>query len=285
MWLTLPLVAALLAPSQPGGGLTVTNVRSTQGPFGGPRPAGPLLPGDMLFLAFDIGGVPVSPDGKATYTMEMVVKDAAGKPVYGDKPATKTDDVPLGGTTLPGMAYTFLGLEQPAGAYTLTLTVTDEKKRAATLVHPFVIAPKGLGIVTVGTSLDEQGRLAVPNAGFVGQTLVCHFNVVGFGRDDADRRPDAPKPQAGQPAPAKRGMQPNLVAQMVVTENGKPVLEKPAAVPVEGGLPEEEKMINLRYGVFLSRPGKFVLSLSVTDRVSKKTATYNLPLTAVASPN
>ncbi len=286
MWLTLPLAAALLAPAQPpaGGGLVLGNVRSTHGPFGGPRPAGPMLPGDMLFLAFDIGGVPVNPEGKATYTMAMSVKDAAGKEWFGEKPFTKTDDVPLGGTALPGIAYTFIGFEQPAGKYNLTLTVTDEKKRSSTFTHPFEVGGKALGIVSVGTSLDERGQVPVPNGGFVGQTLTCHFNVVGFGRDDADRRKDAPKPMAGQPAPPKRGMQPNVTAEMVVTEDGKPVVGKPAIVAVEGGLKEEEPVFNLRYAVFLSRPGKFVVTMTVTDRIANKTATYKLPLTAVPPP-
>ena len=288
MWLTLPLAVALVAPAQPptpaAGGLTLAHVRSTYGPFGGTRPPAPLLPGDLLFLAFDIGGITPTPDGKATYTMEMVVKDANGKLVFGEKPFTKADDLPLGGTTLPGIAYTFVGYEQPPGNYTLSLTVTDDAKRTAGFSHPFTVAPKGLGIVAVGTSLDERGQMPVPNGGFVGQTLTCHFSVVGFTRDDADKRKDAPKPVAGQPPPPKRGMQPNVEAEMVVTENGKPVLAKPALTSVEGGLKDEELAFNLRYAVPLTRPGKFVVTRTVTDRVTGKKAIYSLPLTAVPPP-
>lgn len=286
MWLTLPLAAAALAqtpttaPSPAGGGLTLSNVRSTYGPFGGTRPAGPMLPGDALFLAFDIGGITATADGKATYTMEMVVKDAAGKAVFQEKPFTKTDDVPLGGSTLPGIAYTFIGYEQPAGNYTLSLTVTDDKKRAQNFTHPFAIAPKGLGVVSVGTSLDPQGQMPVPNGGFVGQTLTCHFNVVGFARE---AKP-APKAAPGQPAPAAAGPQPNVEATMVVTENGRPVLAKPAVVTVEGGLKEDEPAFNLRYAVPLTRPGKFAVTMTVKDRISGKEATFTLPLTVVPPP-
>ena len=135
--------------------------------------------------------------------------------------------------------------------------------------------------MAVGTSLDERGQMPVPNGGFVGQTLTCHFSVVGFGRDDADKRPDAPK---ADPKAAKRGQQPNVVAEMVVTENGKPVLAKPAVTSVEGGLKDDEPAFNLRYAVPLTRPGKFVVTMSITDRVTKKTASYSLPLTAVPPP-
>ncbi len=284
MWLTLPLAAVLVVPAQPpaSGGLTLTHVRSTYGPFGGTRPPGPMLPGDLLFLAFDIGGVTTTSEGKATYTMEMVVKDASGKVWFGEKPFIKTDDIPLGGTTLPGIAYTFIGYEQPAGNYTLALTVTDDKKRSAGFSHPFTVAPKGLGIVAVGTSLDDRGQLPVPNGGFVGQTLTCHFSVVGFGRDDPARRPNAPK---ADPKAPKVGQQPNVQAEMVITENGKPTLAKPAVTSVEGGLKEDEPAFNLRYAVPLTRPGKFVVTLNITDRITGKKASYSLPLTVTSPPN
>ena len=287
MWLTLPLLAALVAPAQPpakppaAGGLTLTNVRSTFGPFGGTRPPAPMLPGDLLFLAFDIGGVNPTTEGKATYTMKMEVKDAAGKKWFGEEPFTKTDDIPLGGTSLPGIAFTFIGYDQPPGNYILTLAVTDEAKRSTGFSHPFIVAPKGLGVVAVGTSLDERGQMPVPNGGFVGQTLTCHFYVVGFGRDDPATRKGAAKLD---PKAAKPGPQPNAEVEMVVTENGKPVLAKPAVTTVEGGLKDDEPAFNLRYAVPLTRPGRFVVTMTVTDRVTGKKASFSLPLTAVPPP-
>ena len=279
MWLTVPLALSLLAPPE-AAGLTLTNVRSTFGPFGGTRPAGPLLPGDALFLAFDINGVAPNPDGKATYTMEMVVKDAAGKAVFGDKPTPKTDDVPLGGSVLPGIAFMFVGPDRPPGQYTLNLTVTDDKKQTGSFAHPFSVAPKGLGVVSVGTSLDDRGQVHVPNGGFVGQTLICHFYVVGFARQPKP----APKPVPGQPAPPAEGPQPNVEAVMTITENGKPVLAKPAVTSIDGGLKEDEPVFNLRYPVPLTRPGKFVVTMTVTDKISNKTASFSLPLTASPPP-
>jgi hypothetical protein len=273
----LPL--ALAAVAQPPG-LTLTNVRSTYGPFGSARPPGPLSPGDFLHLAFDINGVKVA-DGKATYTMAMVVKDAAGKAWYEDKPAQKTDFVPLGGSTLPGIAYTYIGFEQPPGNYTVTLTVSGDGSRPATITYPFTIAPKGLAIVSVGTSQDDRFQHPVPNGGFVGQTLVCHFNVVGFARDDADRRPGAPKPGPGV---AKQGLQPNVLAEMTFSESGKPLRDKPEAIPVEGGLAEDAPAFNLKYAVPLTRVGKFAITLTVTDRIVNKKATFTLPITVSPPP-
>ena len=57
--LTPLLLATALALGQvpapaPTGALTLSNVRSTYGELGGPRPLTPLLPGDVMFLGFDI---------------------------------------------------------------------------------------------------------------------------------------------------------------------------------------------------------------------------------------
>ena len=81
MWTPIVLVAAIaLAPAQaPSGELVLSNVRSSYGELGGARPASPLLPGDVLFVCFDIEGITIDPEGKVQYTMGMDILDKAGK--------------------------------------------------------------------------------------------------------------------------------------------------------------------------------------------------------------
>src|SRR5262245_22027514 len=119
MWTIVPLLAGLTlaagqAPVQPSspspGGLNLTNVRNTYGELGGARPEGPLLPGDVLFVAFDIEGIAIDPAGKVNYTMAMEVQDKDGKPIFKQDPADKSDFVPLGGPKLPARAFVTVGL-------------------------------------------------------------------------------------------------------------------------------------------------------------------------------
>ena len=90
MWTTLSLAAAFaLTAAQPpaAGDLTLSNVRRVYGELGGTRPDAPLLPGDVLTLAFDIEGITVTDDGKAAYTMAMDTLDKSGKTWFKQDPA------------------------------------------------------------------------------------------------------------------------------------------------------------------------------------------------------
>src|SRR5215213_8440061 len=101
MWSSVALAAALaLAPAQPGG-LQLTNVRLTVGELGPARTSTKVLPGDVLFIAYDIDGLSVDKEGKAVYTMGMDVTDATNRTVFKQdpQPADKAlnEVLPLGG--------------------------------------------------------------------------------------------------------------------------------------------------------------------------------------------
>ena len=98
MFGTLAAAAALaVAPAQ-AGALNLTNVRTPYGELGAVRTDNRYLPGDFFFLAFDMDGLAVSPEGKVSYTMMVEVTDKAGKPVFKqDKPAENDEFIVLGG--------------------------------------------------------------------------------------------------------------------------------------------------------------------------------------------
>jgi hypothetical protein len=270
MWTPLPLVAALaFAPAQaPAGSLNLTNVRTTYGELGGTRADAPLLPGDVLFVGFDIEGVSVDPEGRVVYTMAMEVADKAGKPVFKQDPAQKIDFVPLGGNKLPARAFITVGLDQPAGEYTLRVTVTDQGTKATkALEKKFTVLPKDFGIVAVYTSVDPDGRFVAPTTGIVGQSLYVQFGVVGFARDPAKRQPGV------------------TVEMMPLDEAGKPTLQKPQVFNLDAGVDEKDPGFSVRFLIPLTRAGKFTVRLKATDRVANKTYTFNLPLAVVPSAN
>lgn len=269
MWTTLPLVAALaLTPAQPLPGLNLTNPRNTYGELGGTRPEGPLLPGDFLFVGFDIENITIDPAGQVKYTMAMEVTDKAGKSWYKQEPTEKTDFAPLGGAKLPARAYVSVGLDQPAGEYNLRVTVVDQATKATkTLDKKFTVLPKEFGIVAVYPSVDAKGEFAAPTTGIVGQSVFVQFSVVGFSRD-----------------PAKK--QPNVSFEMVpLDEAGKPTIQKPSVLAVDSGVDEKDPGFSVRFLLPMTRPGKFTVRLRATDKVTNKTYTYDLPIAVVPSVN
>ena len=258
----------MLAPAQPAGSLTLTNIRNTYGELGGTRPDAKLLPGDVLFVGFDIEGLSVGADGHVGYTMALEVADAKGKAIFKQDPVAKSDFVPLGGTKLPARAFITAGLDQPPGKYTLQVTVTDLKsKQSQTLKQPFEVLPKDFGIVAVYTSVDERGQIPAPTTGIVGQSLFVQFGVVGFSRNPDSR-------------------QPNVSVEMIpLNADGQPTLEKPSNFNLEGGVDEKDPGFTLRFLLPLTRTGKFTVRLKAIDKVSNKTVTFDLPIAVVPSAN
>ena len=276
---SLLLMSALaLAPAQ-AGGLQLTNVRNTYGELGGTRPEGKLLPGDVLFVGFDIEGIAVGPEGNVDYTMAMEVLDKNNKPIFKQDPAQKKDFLPLGGNKLPARAFVTIGLDQQPGEYTLKLTVTDNGSRAGTgkasqtLTRKFEVAPPQFGIVSVYTSVNEQGSIPASTTGTVGQSVFVQFGVVGFDR-------------ASDPKDAKKPKQPNVTIEMTpLDEKGQPTLPKPLSYTMEAGVDEKEGGFTMRFLLPLTRVGKYTIRLKATDNLSKKTASFDLPITVVPPGN
>ncbi|MBN9121473.1 MAG: hypothetical protein J0I06_20375 [Planctomycetes bacterium] len=270
--LTALAMAAVLggAPAQPAD-LKLTNVRTTVGELGPTREVSKLLPGDILFIAYDVEGLTIDPLGLAQYSMMMEVSNAAGTRVL--PPATEkaeprelSEFVPLRGNKVPARAYVTAGLDMPAGNYTCKVTVTDLKTKAtASLNMKFEVAKKDFGIVAVYTSHDSRGELSAPTTGQVGQTIYIQFSIASFERDPKTKQPDVELEfqifdaagAATLPTPRKH-IQDAKSAQQVKETDGAFALQFP---------------------LFMNRPGKFTVEMKATDRVSKKTFTYKLPVT------
>jgi hypothetical protein len=268
MWTSVALAALVSAPAQPAGGLELKNVRLTIGEHGPARPNNKLLPGDVLFIAFDIEGMTVGDDGALKFVMAMEVTDAAGKPVIKQDPREVADFVPLRGSRVPARVFVTLGLDMEAGMYSCRVTVTDPaKKTSGNLTTKFEVIKRDFGIVAVYCSYDDAGSIMAPTTGQVGQTLVVQFTTASFKRD--------PKTK-----------QPNVEFEFnVLDEKGQPTLLKPAKHTQNAGVPEDKEAFGMRFPMFLTRPGKFTFTVKATDKVGNKTATYSLPITSVPPAN
>jgi hypothetical protein len=259
------MVAAVgTAPAAPE--LTLSNVRFTRGVLGPTRDGSRVLPGDSLFVCFDVEGVTLADDGKVVYSTAMEVTDASGRTVFKQDPRDQQAVCSLGGNRLPAFVRLHVGPDQPPGQYTLQATVTDRTSSSkGTLKRTFEVLPAGFGIVQLSTTADHGGMLPMPVPA-AGQGLWLHFGVVGFGRDDA-------------------GHQPNVgIALRVLDEDGKPTLAQPASGAVGKGVPEKDVVLPMQLALLLNRPGKFTVELTATDRVSGKKDTVTFPLTVAANP-
>ncbi|CAN5611042.1 hypothetical protein BH11PLA2_BH11PLA2_47160 [soil metagenome] len=269
----------LFAPAQ-AAELKLTNVRNTYGELGGTRPDSKFLPGDVLFVGFDIEGITLGADGRVQYRMLMEVNDKNAKQMFKQDPSDKVDYVPLGGNKLPGRAYVLIGQDMEPGTYTLKLTVTDNaSKQTKSFEKGFEVTKKDFGIVGCYPSVDVHGQVPAPTTGIVGQSIFIQFAIVGFEKDKDEKKKDP-----------KNGFQPNVTVEFTpIGDDGKPTLAKPEIYTQNSDsqikLEPNDAAINVRFLLPMTRAGKYTVRLKATDNNTQKTATFDLPVVVVPSAN
>ncbi len=261
MFGTLAATAALaFAPSQ-AGSLALTNARTTYGEMGAVRTNNRYQPQDFYFLAFDMEGLTVSPEGKVSYTMMVEVTNKAGVPVFKqDKPADSEEYIVLGGNRMPGRAWVSLKPDQEPGTYICRVTVTDRATKATkVLAKSFEVVKKEFGLIGVMTTFDSKGETPAPPAGVVGQIIYVHGAVCAFGRGP-NKKPNA------------------SVTLRVLDDAGRPTVAKPQSVQVPPEIPEGNDMAFITLVIPLNREGTFTVEVTANDAATGKTATVSFPL-------
>jgi hypothetical protein len=261
MWTTLAVAATLGAAP---GELTLDNVRLTHGVLGPVRSAAQVLPGDSLYVCFDIQGIRVDDSGKVQYSTGIEVSDdARGKTILKQDPRNLEATASLGGDRVPGFATINIGSAQPPGQYTLKVTVADRAGGGkGMLTKQFEVLPRDFGIVQVTTSADSDGFLPVPAPG-AGQGLWLHFGAANFTRDKSTKQPKI------------------NVSVRVLTPDGTPTLANSLANSIDKDVPANTFVLPVRLSLLLNRPGKFTVEVKATDLVAGKEATLRFPLTVV----
>ena len=259
-------LAAALAIGQDAAGLQLTNVRTTIGELGPTRKDAKSLPGDLLFIGYEIDGLTIEPDGTAKYSMAMEVADTAGKLIFKQDPRELIDFIPLRGNKLPARAFITVGLDQPPGTYTCKITVTDPKTKATnSLTVKFEVLKPDFGIVAVYTSYDERGTISAPTMGVVGQTIFTQFSVATFQRDAKTKQPNV-----------------EFLFE-VLDDKGTATLGQPKKHIQDSGVNEKDGAFGMRFPLFMSRVGKFTVRITASDKISGKKSTYELPVTVLPS--
>jgi len=267
MWSSFVLAAAVsLTPAQPGGGLQLNNARLTYGELGPTRKDSRLIPGDVLFIAYDIEGISIGNDGIAKYSMAMEVADASGKTIFKQAPRDLEEVIPLRGFKIPARAFIQIGLDQDPGMYTCKLSVTDPKmNRSNSLAVKFEVLKPEFAIVAVRTAYDPRGELNAPSGGVVGQPLFILFVVATFQRDPKTKQPHVE------------------ITYEFLDDKGQPTLPQPKKDVQDALSPrivgEKDGAFQKDFLLFLNRPGKFTVRITATDKIGNKKSTFDLPVT------
>jgi hypothetical protein len=265
-----PFVLALVLlglAAGPAAALDVKDVRSTYGPFGGVRPDSKFLPGDVLWLAFQIEGLSMQAEtGLVKYKVKLEVFDAKNTSIF-KRETPNQRYLSLGAGRLSERAQVVIGTEQAPGKYSVHLTVTDMgggKEKGGgpskSFTHDFEILPADFGLI----------HGFAPSVARTAEDYQAYCAVVGMARD------------------AK--MMPNLEFRLVIRdENGKATLPKPLVTSIPKDLPpakelpedfdiKKQKVLPLPFPLVLNRPGQYTIEIEAVDLISKKSAKVSFPL-------
>jgi hypothetical protein len=243
------------------GNLSIANERLTYGHLGPVRESNKYLPGDVIYMIFEVQNMTFDKDGKALYAVGLEILDGKGTSLHKQNPRPSSTRNYLGGTILPCAANMQVPLESPPGNYTLRVTVIDNaSKKSVNTDRKFEVLPKGFGLVHVGTSADPDATIAWSPVGVVGDSIYLNFSTVGFARDPKTKQPYI-----------KASMQ-------VLDEQGKPVNAAKMQGEAKSDVPESMAVVPMQFGVTLNRTGRFILELTATDMLANKTAKVLFPV-------
>jgi hypothetical protein len=253
-----------LAPAQ--GAIEFKNVRPTYGLLGPERKDAAVLPGDLFVLAFDIEGLTVGKDDRILYGMGLEVLNSKGESQFKRDPVPHETVNTLGTSRVPAFANAATQANTAPGEYTLIVTVVDRsaaKPVEAKLTKKFEVKPAAFGLIGFGFYISPGE--AAPPVGAVGQVLTLNCTVVGARFDEKTN-------------------QPNLNAELTVTdEAGKSTLNQPAPAVMYPSTDELRKLkwVPVGFLINLNRPGKFKLTVTVTDKATSKKVDQTVDLTVI----
>src|SRR5262245_30549010 len=101
MLISLVTAVLLSLATGQGGTLPVANDRLTYGHLGPARDSNKYLPGDVIFMIFEVQNMTFDKDGKASYAVGLEIMDSKGTSLHKQNPRPASTRNYLGGTILP----------------------------------------------------------------------------------------------------------------------------------------------------------------------------------------
>jgi hypothetical protein len=261
MRIPIACLALALAAQTAHAKLEVRGVQASYGQLGPERKSADYVPGEEVYLRFTLDGVKSDDQGRAGGELRMTVRDTADKVLF-DRKAPIQQVLAFGGGRVPAFASVELGHQFPPGKYELTVEYADLlAKDQVSFKHPFTVKPVDLAIARLRFSQDEAGRVPARVGGVLSQTLFFKFQAVGFDR-------------------SKGAIDVDMDVR-VLDAKGQPVAPRGVRAAAHSEDPEAVKNathVNFSGELTLHRPGDFVLRITVTDKATKKTVTFEAPM-------
>jgi hypothetical protein len=260
MWKVSPWALVLwgLVPGL-ASAVEITNVRSTFGrPYGAIRADNKILPGEPLFLMFDIEGLKTDDKtGEVSYEIEYGMYDRQGKEVV-KKTTPQTAVLELRGGRVPGEAYFVIGPKQAPGKYTVKLSVTDRSAKVTkNHEYGFEVLKPSFGVWGV-----QAPAFAIP-----GQKYIFNLSLVNMQLDPKKKTPKVE------------------VSVKVLDDAGKvlshALKQKFPPLPGEIDLEKENWLPVVCPAIYLNRPGNFVIAVDAEDKLGKHQVSLRIPLTVL----
>lgn len=252
----IAMCAVCFAPAS-SYGVDIKNIRPCYGPLGATRYEAKCLPGDVLFMTYDLEGLAVDKTtGKASYVTILELIDSDQKVLF--KKETPNDVMPqLGGTRMPGDLHVIMAPKQAPGKYFIKLTVHDKLgKDAKAFKYDFVVMPETFGIVGV----------SAPAIGFPGQHYVTGFGLVNLALDKMNQ----PKANVSIRILDAAGAAVTTPVQMVF----------PQDLPMDTDL-SKGNFVPLTFPIYLNRVGRFTVEVIATDVAGNRKAELRYPMTVI----
>ncbi len=253
----LSLAALAIIPNF-ASAVEIKNARPCYMSLGATRFDAKYLPGDVVFLTYDIEGLGIDPKSKLTgYVTILELVDPLGKIIFKNE-SKLTEVMPqLGGTRMPGDLHVILGPKQGPGNYSIKLSVHDKVgKDSKAIEFKFAVLPEDFGLVGV----------SAPAIGFPGQRYVLGLALINLGLD------------------AKK--LPNVEVTLRILDRKGTEVAPAVQSFLPRDLPEDTDLtkanfVELPQLIYLNQTGQFLVEVIAQDKLSKKTAKVQYPLTVL----
>lgn len=246
--------------------LQLTNIEAVHGEYGPLREELSIYPQEELLFRFLVEGVSVDEQGRSDLELSRTILDSDGEVLASD--ATPTAGVlALGGSTMPGTASLAFGPDVTPGIYQLIIGAKDNLSgEEAEFRREVAVRPTEFAIVNPRFSYDEEGAIAAPVGGLLGQSLYFTLQAIGFDRTQG-----------------------KLSLEMKVQlfdENSEPLMPQPIYAELasdDADVVAEVPHVTFSGQMALNRAGEFTIEVIVTDRISGEDVVFSAPF-AVHNP-